>query len=297
MVGGGVIKLAKHIPALQLRHLKQLYNSTDECTRNTTRATVSPSELRKLWLSLRDSPDQKQTAREVNEADIDESAVSSKVWRDVEFCKWCKLSSQGVGISVFKKDKISNAWLYNFTNNHMVTSESILALKLRTNMILTLSTVGRDGRDSGKPDKCRLCGKYKETLRHIVSKCEILQRNRMKRHNKICDLLRFECESKGWTLTRERRLSLSNAVVGVPDLIMVKNAMALVVDAAIPFEVTESTLADSEQGKTNKYSKFSDVIRHLYHGVNNVCVSGFPIGARRKWHQKNTFIHITFSGW
>lgn len=74
----------------------------------------------------------------------------------------------------------------------MVTSETILALKLQTNMIPTLSTVGRGNKGSCKPDKCQLCGKFKETLKHIIAKRAVLQLNRTKRHNRICDLLRFE---------------------------------------------------------------------------------------------------------
>lgn len=69
--GLGVIKLAKHIPTIQLRHLKLLYNSTDKCTKTGTRAAMPPSALQKLWSSLQDGPGRRQIARQIDEADID----------------------------------------------------------------------------------------------------------------------------------------------------------------------------------------------------------------------------------
>ncbi len=96
-----------------------------------------------------------------------------------------------------------------------------------------------------------LCGKYKETLKHINVKYAILQKNRMKRHNRTCNLLRFECENQGWTVLQEKRLSLTIGEVGIPDLIMIEGTSAMVLGVAIPFEV--STLSDSEKGKTTKY--------------------------------------------
>lgn len=49
-----------------------------------------------------------------------------------------------------------------------------------------------------------------------------LKRNRMKNHNKICDLLKQEDEDRGWAVWREKRFVNDSGEVGVPDIVMVK---------------------------------------------------------------------------
>ncbi len=53
--GLGIIKVTKHIPAVQLRRLVKLYNSSDECTKTIMRAAVPLSKLPKLWSLLQDN--------------------------------------------------------------------------------------------------------------------------------------------------------------------------------------------------------------------------------------------------
>ncbi len=213
--GLGIVRLAKHIPVVQLRRLLKLYNSSGECTWTIMRAAMPLSELRKLWSLLQDNTEGKRTSKHIDEADIDATATSTKVWRKAEFFKWCRLGSQGNGVIVFHEDKISNAWLSDISNdNNMAMSEKIFSLKLRTNMVPTISSMRRGRQAPGTQYTCRLCQKNRETLKHIIGKCAILQRNSMKRHNKICDLLRLKWEKLGWTVLQEKRLSLPTGEVG-----------------------------------------------------------------------------------
>ncbi len=289
--GLGIVRLAKHIPTIQLRRLMRLYESLDECTRTITRAAVPLSELRKLWSSLQDNPVGREAARNITEKEISDSVTSTKVWRKAEFSRWCTLGSQGNGVIVFHEDKISNAWLSDIGNSNIMTSsEKILGLKLRTNTVPTMSTMWSGRKVSDAKYTCRLCKNGRETLKHIIGKCATLKRNRMSRHNKICNLLRKECEKLGWTVLQEKRLSLPSGEVGVPDLILRKGSAAMTLDIAIPFETSVSTLADAEQAKTVKYRKFAGAVKNLFPGVDSVYVSGFPVGARGKWHYHNNHI-------
>ncbi len=289
--GLGIVRLAKHIPAIQFRRLLKLYNSTDECTRTIARATVPLSELRKLWSIIQDGIPAKQAAQSFEEVEVDASAASTRVWRKAEFSRWCRLGSQGNGVIVFHEDKISNAWLRDIcSSNKMSTSEKIIGLKLRTNIVPTVSTVWKHKQVSVNQYTCRLCRMKKETLKHIVGKCAILKRNRMTRHNKICKLMRLECERLGWTVVQEKRLSLPSGEVGVPDLIMRRGTSAMMLDIAVPFETSLATLEDAERAKTVKYRKFAGAVMNLFPGVNNVYVRGFPVGARGKWHRHNNHI-------
>ena len=41
---------------------------------------------------------------------------------------------------------------------------------------------------------------------------------------------------------------------------------------------------DAEERKVEKYEKFKKAVKHLYPEIKTVLVAGFPLGARRKWH-------------
>lgn len=63
---------------------------------------------------------------------------------------------------------------------------------------------------------------------------------------------------------------------------MVTGTRSLVLDVAITFEVTKSTLLESEREKTDKYIGFADTIKHIPR-----CPEG---DQKVKWHKRNNKI-------
>uniref|UniRef100_A0A3Q3EML5 Reverse transcriptase domain-containing protein n=1 Tax=Labrus bergylta TaxID=56723 RepID=A0A3Q3EML5_9LABR len=213
--------------------------------------------------------------------------VSSSAWRHAEFDRWSKLSSQGFNVSVFRDDRISNAWLCSQAERLRFESETITALKLRSNVMPTLVS-GTRGRPTAQNIlSCRLCKSHRETMRHIVSSCPGLQKNRIRNHNNICELLANEATRRGWSVDREKRMTTPAGTVGVPDRLMRKGPLAIIADVAIGFEGSDETLSDLANCKFHKYRPFAKVVRGHYPILKRVRVQGFPIGARGKWHGPN----------
>uniref|UniRef100_A0A8C4NSX5 ribonuclease H n=1 Tax=Dicentrarchus labrax TaxID=13489 RepID=A0A8C4NSX5_DICLA len=290
--GLGVLKLSAHIPTVQLRRLVRLHKSSDELTSTVARAVVPSKVLRGLWNRTRkncggECADPKKVFLV---EDVNLKSLTTKEWREAEFARWCGLKSQGAGTMVFMGDQVSNHWLRNPRACRLQESEFIFALKLRTTTISTLSTLRR-GRVAAAGDLvCRLCGKEKETLRHIIGRCSIIQRKRMQNHNKICDILQSVGTEAGWSVMREKRLITASGQVGVPDLIMSKGSTALIIDVAVPFEATQTTLKKMEQLKVAKYLNFVGQVKEGITGISTVSVHGFPVGARGKWYEPNNTV-------
>nr|BAX24488.1 reverse transcriptase [Grammistes sexlineatus] len=282
--GLGLSKLASQVPTLQLKRLKQLCNSKDMCTRNIARANAPLSTALKLWRRVQGED---VTPAPNRLEDIPE--LSPETWRKKEFHEWCLLKVQGLGTANFKADKTSNHWL-RFFGQRMQESETILALQLRTNMVPTPSTRARGLKKSESELQCRLCQQGRETLRHIISNCLALQKKRMENHNKICAILQQEAENLGWSVRREPKLVSKDRRIGVPDLVLTKDWKAMILDVAIRFEASMSSLSEVNMIKINKYSVFKDTVKHLNPGVQQVLVSGFPLGARGKWFKNNSCI-------
>uniref|UniRef100_A0A4W6FV19 ribonuclease H n=1 Tax=Lates calcarifer TaxID=8187 RepID=A0A4W6FV19_LATCA len=287
--GLGLIKLAAHIPTVQLRRIMAMYNSTDECTKSVARATMPVSNIWALWNRVRGIKRSGDHSRpDLNAIDLKEASTAA--WRGREFGRWCKLKTQGVGIEVFRADKISNSWLREPTGARFHESEMIMGLQLRTCTFPTLSSRVRGRGRTHDALLCRLCGRQQETIRHIIGNCVSVKPNRMANHNKICGFLQRVAEEAGWLVARERRLVSDSGSVGVPDLVMVKGREAIILDVAICFEANQDTLYDSEVRKIKKYSGFTMAVKTIHPDVRNVSVCGFPMGARGKWHKNNTAI-------
>uniref|UniRef100_A0A3Q3KVH3 Reverse transcriptase domain-containing protein n=1 Tax=Labrus bergylta TaxID=56723 RepID=A0A3Q3KVH3_9LABR len=271
--GLGLVRLGALIPALGLRRLSLMLTSADEYTRVVSAATLPPKLLELVRLTVESSAGV-DGGSESGSPTANAPPVSLSAWRHAEFDRWSKLCSQGVGVSVFRDDRISKVWLCNQAERLRFESETITALKLRSNAMPTLVSGARGRPTAQNLLSCRLCKSHRETMRHIVSSCPGLQKNRMSNHNKICELLANEATRRGWSVDRERRMTTPAGT-------------AIIADVAIGFEGSEDTLSDLAKCKYHKYRPFASVVRGLYPSLRRVRVQGFPIGARGKWHGPN----------
>lgn len=284
--GLGLVKLASQVPLIQLRRTLRLRKSDDAVTREVVRSETSATSIgRLLSLATGGGSNPSSVPTEAELQAMSPEALTSARWRRVEHERWCSLRPQGLGCEVFKNDRVSNDWLSNREKSPLKESEFILALKLRTNT--PLAQPGSEGASGSRVPMCRLCDDSPESLAHIIGSCKFLKRNRMANHNKICRILRDEGHANGWQVWCEKRLVLPGGKSLVPDLLLVKKRTALVVDVTIRFERAGDTLRNAAQEKEDKYRVLAATIKHLFPGISDVVVRGFPLGARGKWHKGN----------
>uniref|UniRef100_I3KYI1 Reverse transcriptase domain-containing protein n=1 Tax=Oreochromis niloticus TaxID=8128 RepID=I3KYI1_ORENI len=282
--GLGLIRLAALIPIMQARRLVSLFHSEDPGTQSLIKELVAEKEILGVWkrackmvgLSAESAP---------SPLPGNLPMVSSLNWRKCEFQKWCGHKMQGVGISSFKGDRVSNHWLSDPCRYRFHESETLLALRLRSGTIQTkaFSAIGR----AWLPAECTLCGGHRETIGHLIGNCPTLQPNRMNSHNKVCRYLENLAVSMGWAVQREPHLVGPHGKTGVPDLVMIKGPCALIIDVTICYEVRPDTLSNADALKVRKYTGFEAALMARHPKVKAVAVYGFPMGARGKWFYGN----------
>lgn len=282
--GLGLVRLAALVPIMQARRLITLFHSDDLETRLLVRELVAEKEVLSAWRRacsmVGASAD---PARLPLPSDL--SLVSSVAWRKYEYRRWCNHAMQGVGISSFQNDRVSNHWLCDPCRYWFHESETLLALRLRSGTVQTraFSSLGRPWLLA----RCALCGYQRETIRHLIGSCPELKPNRMRSHNKVCVYLAAVAESVGWTVQQEPHLVGPHGKIGVPDLVTIKGPCALIIDVAIGYEVAPDTLSKAAVLKVRKYTPFIPVLMALHPGIRVVEVYGFPMGARGKWYCGN----------
>ena len=112
-----------------------------------------------------------------------------------------------------------------------------------------------------------------------------VQGKRMKRHNDLCARLSSMAKRKKWMVLREQSYVYHGRKLR-PDLVLIKNGVALLVDATVRYEMDEGSLYKAAKEKESKYGVLSKVVMQE-HNVTSVRVFGFPIGARGLWHPPN----------
>uniref|UniRef100_H3ABZ5 ribonuclease H n=1 Tax=Latimeria chalumnae TaxID=7897 RepID=H3ABZ5_LATCH len=196
-------------------------------------------------------------------------------WRKQELARWKELRCQGIGVSYFEDDSVSNSWctdLSKFKLKHLIA-----ALQLRSNTYPTREFSAR-GRPT-VPKMCRGCGNATETLGHISGQCITVKGARIKRHNKIAEQLIRKAEKIGWTTLQEPNLIDTQGRLRKPDLIFQKGDQALVVDVTVRVEDNQSSLEKAFQEKIDYYSSLKPQIEQLT-GCTNIGFYGFVVGAR-----------------
>ena len=72
-----------------------------------------------------------------------------------------------------------------------------------------------------------------------------------------------------------------------PDLIFIKEGVALIVDVTVRYELGEESLEMARAEKVEKYRPLCSVLVRDMPGVYRARVFGFPVGARGKWPPEN----------
>ncbi|KAJ7986745.1 hypothetical protein DPEC_G00331580 [Dallia pectoralis] len=279
------------------------WHSDDEITKRITRRVIKPTEFTKLWMKAGGSKDeapmleggggngQDRANTEALNTTGNKRVVTPSAERAAKSCpnfperrnngflRWMGLEVQGMGIQVFHGDKITNHWLAEPTEAGFRQRHYIANLLFRANVYPTLEATSR-GRLTITV-ACRRCGDGSETGPHILGQCHAVKDSRIKGHHKLCKLLADEAESAGWSVIEEMVCSTPSGAQRRPDLVFVKDGLALVVDVTVRFEVAPDT--------REKMARYKPVIPFVLEetGASSAKVMGFPLGGRGKWHPAN----------
>lgn len=192
--------------------------------------------------------------------------------------KWCEYlasqATQGMGSETWMKYKECNLWIRagTFTNG-----DAIDAIILRTKCVPTRECISRYR--SVLDTRCRRCGTTTELGCYFSGWCPAVKRSRMLRHNSLCTILGSKAQKQGWTVHWEPVLQGPKGRLE-PDLIFVKEEVALVVDPIVIWERNSACLEKASEAKVTKYGSLQNETREKFH-VKEVQVFGLPLNRRR----------------
>ena len=127
-----------------------------------------------------------------------------------------------------------------------------------------LSTKTRQARWGWSKDdiNCRGgCGKP-ESLRHLLQNCALTHDNRCRRHNDVCKLINKLLIRKHCSTLYEPRIPLQTSYCK-PDLIVVKNGSALVLDVTVCDPELIASAWERKIGKYNTVEVNASIKEHL----------------------------------
>ncbi|KFW97096.1 hypothetical protein N336_03527, partial [Phalacrocorax carbo] len=137
-------------------------------------------------------------------------------------------------------------------------------------------------RQDNQLKSCWHCQAEIESCAHIIGYCPAVQEAQIKRHNHLCEMLSVEAKKKDWVVFQKQLLKDKQ----IPDLVLVKDTQALVVDVTIQYEGKPTSLPDAVMEKVRKYQHLQQQVQELTN-ANIIKFIGVPFGAQGKWHLDN----------
>jgi Reverse transcriptase (RNA-dependent DNA polymerase) len=183
----------------------------------------------------------------------------------------------GVGFEIFSTAPQQNRWLSG-TDRFMNARTYIQAIKLRTNSLETRVTCTR-GQSGSKI--CRLCGKGNESLMHVLQVCDKTRGLRYTRHHEICRTVAEKMLAQGYEVFREQSYNdgTKSIVHSRPDIVIVKNRKAIVLDVTTVYERTGASFVSSYDNRVSRYKPLEPLIMQK-HDCDAVEFHGLTVGTR-----------------
>ena len=149
----------------------------------------------------------------------------------------------GLSLKEAYKTPAASDWVHNFTKKgHLVGRDYIGMIHARYNCLPTRSRVWRGRSAPPRYTVCRAGCNHSETLNHISQVCPRTHGIRVKRHDRILDILCKRFNEEGWNVEREKRYRLPGHTL-IPDITMTKPGepyrvldLQVVGDSAVPLD-------------------------------------------------------------
>lgn len=169
---------------------------------------------------------------------------------------------------------------FNSTHTNMISGEDYIHYnQIRSNSVPTRKRTAR-GRQHCVTT-CRAGCRQVETLQHVIQSCVRTHGGRIKRHDRVVDLLSDEFKMKRFVVNKEVHFRTSQGLLK-PDLILTKDHKAWVVDAQV---VQCGKLEMDDRMKISKYRDDPDLtslIREKY-GVQAVEYTACTLSYKGIW--------------
>ena len=123
----------------------------------------------------------------------------------------------GAALKEFSKNTDCQQWVYG-TSNIINSRVYRNLIKLRIGRLATKENCNRGRRDANK--QCRHCLRVQETQTHVLQNCHFTHFNRMRRHDRICDWVKAECELHHMTVSWEPKIEIQPDFKIKPGLII-----------------------------------------------------------------------------
>lgn len=279
------MRLERVIPGARMKSIWKMCSSNDSWARLVAKEAVRHPTWYAMWKSTggkaEDTPewdddDQGEPRRE--------TVLNLPDWRSDEHEAWAGLPSQGMGVAMFKNDRISNSWIRDPEHAGFKQKHYLRGLAMRSGMTITQTqNVKGDGK---KGNECARCGAKSSTMAHILGQCGHVKNNIIRRHNKLCNNLKEEMERLRWKVLRDLRITGRDGQTKVPDIVAMRKGHGIIIDVTVRYESLDFPLEEAAEEKVRKYQTIKAQVMHML-GAKDMGVYGFPLGARGKWPSCN----------
>lgn len=265
--GMGFPEFSKSIPAQRINMLRGICRSSDSKIRRMTEVIQTRALVEnmadKAGLKIPDAPKGKVRWRKL----VSKATQKLKIGKAAKTFRY----------------PVSNTWL-NPHANYFNEADYITGVSLRADTYPCRATLART--KAVGDVSCRHCHQTVETMGHISGACPKVKDYRIRRHNVLVNCVAEKCKGEGWTVCFEPKIVDSQNKVWKPDLVLVKDKKAVVLDPTVIWEAGPS-LQRANLTKYCKYAHIGQEIRKMFN-VTDVEVLGLAIGARGGWCEQNT---------
>jgi len=191
---------------------------------------------------------------------------------------WAAQEYQGLGVIHFKVYPKANAWVCD--KNRMSSSEWTCTMKLSTGYANLAGVLGNWSR--AQNDRCRRCGREKETLPHVLGNYHFNDLRRNQRHHDVKHTITKLLQEKGYTCYEEV-LCYDNRSNRFADIVAFEpnSDRAYIIDPTIRYETNEDRGVEVQNDKEIYTPCISDLQRRYGHfGPRQFQVIGLWFGAR-----------------
>lgn len=262
--GLGICKLADIIPVILHNRLQKLASSNDVWSAAALNSTQGRSVLRRLQKQMKNG----STGE----------ALKNKMRRDLEISYSGNGTSQGNGTSA------NGNWVYQ-PPPFWTGRDYVRAVQLKGNLLPTRGIPANPPEQRG----CRAGCARQESLCHVLQRCPATHWSRVKRHDRIVQLLARAASKPNskYKVETEPRIRCSDGVLRKPDLVFLNEKSIIVCDVGIHWE-GPCPLTDAFNQKINYYSNeaFTEGLRNKY-GNKDIHITAYILGARGTWCSLN----------
>ncbi|KAK2721324.1 hypothetical protein QYM36_003564 [Artemia franciscana] len=190
---------------------------------------------------------------------------------------------QGHGADSFKANPVANFWLPGQTKffKGRVYNQ---AVQLRTQLFPTRRT---QYNTDPATNMCRHGCPSQETIQHVLQSCPFFQGARIKRHDKVVNSLAEYVQKNKFKFLKETYLTKGTQRLK-PDLIIVKEEVAFVVDVTVAYDHPEVFKRAAEEKVQRKYSVLTPSDIPGLGEVKAVEVIPIVLGAGGGWRRANS---------